>query len=503
MKGAVSATADDDAVSTLPAWLLRAALWGLVALLLAPVVAHAYVGWFSQYMADDYSYAVRLRQFGFFGSQIWWYENWSGRFLATFAMNLGMLLGPHAAGLVPIVVLLCWIAAGIQAGREVALLLGFAAPAPIGALLALLVIGFATMSAPSIGQSFYWMTGSVTFVLPLVLSTAFVGLVLRATRIPADARRSRALAVCAFLLPFLAGGCSESFVAMQSGMLATFALLAWIYAGTNPRHILRLLGIGLSGSVTALAIVALAPGNAVREATSLTMGIDTNPPVSAMMQALLAAIISFLSNTLKTAPVPAFAMTITVPLLLAGISKPMRAGSISSSPWLAWTLAASPFLALASMLALMAPAAYAMADGPPVRTLIAGTFVLAITFVVWSYVAGRALAKGGALPTAVRGVLRGGGATAILLCVAGGSLWNTVHVLDTAPEWQAFSQAWAVADESLRRQADSGAATLSVDTVLNPARLSTLHRDSSWWVNTATAEYYGAGAIVGTAESDE
>ncbi len=52
----------------------------LLAALLLPLLAMAYAGLYSRYMADDYCTTWRALSDGVIGSALWWYNNWGGRF---------------------------------------------------------------------------------------------------------------------------------------------------------------------------------------------------------------------------------------------------------------------------------------------------------------------------------------------------------------------------------------------------------------------------------------
>ena len=56
--------------------------------MMIPLGMHAFMGGFARYIADDFCTLGTLRRLGFFGSQVNWYENWSGRFYFTLVVNL-------------------------------------------------------------------------------------------------------------------------------------------------------------------------------------------------------------------------------------------------------------------------------------------------------------------------------------------------------------------------------------------------------------------------------
>ncbi len=95
-------------------------LGGLAAGLLAlvPLGAHAYLGTFSRYLADDFCTAQTLRRFGFAASQSYWYTSWSGRFSSTFVISLTQSVGPRLTPWLTSLAILLWLAAGVTLARR-------------------------------------------------------------------------------------------------------------------------------------------------------------------------------------------------------------------------------------------------------------------------------------------------------------------------------------------------------------------------------------------------
>ncbi len=77
--------------------------------MMIPLGVHAYLGGFARYIADDFCTLGTLRDLGFLGSQVNWYENWSGRFSFTFTVNLTQLVGPKLTPILPVIALTLWL----------------------------------------------------------------------------------------------------------------------------------------------------------------------------------------------------------------------------------------------------------------------------------------------------------------------------------------------------------------------------------------------------------
>src|SRR5919201_120361 len=97
----------------------------MAGLLAVPLLAHAYVGLYSRYAADDYCTAGQVATRGLLGLELTLYEVWSGRFAFTFIVGLAELIGPGATRVLPGFALAAWVAALTWAISRLGLLLGW------------------------------------------------------------------------------------------------------------------------------------------------------------------------------------------------------------------------------------------------------------------------------------------------------------------------------------------------------------------------------------------
>jgi hypothetical protein len=222
------------------------------ATLLAALATYAWRGWYARYVTDDWCTAAILRERGFFGAMQHHREMWSGRF-SYFPVKATLeAIGPVTTRFTPTIVMLLLGLAAAYAIRRLlpadGLLTSVAAMAVVFALIG------ASPSISNVAGAWYWETGSITYVLPLILFTFWLGL-------PASRMSIRNVAVVSALLMFVAGGMSETTLAAQGAM--TGALLVFGWFRRSPREI----AIGASGLVAtlaALAIMGTAGGNTVR-----------------------------------------------------------------------------------------------------------------------------------------------------------------------------------------------------------------------------------------------
>ncbi|MDG4596353.1 MAG: DUF6056 family protein [Candidatus Contendobacter sp.] len=151
---------------------------GILVFIVAAVIAlFIALSFFDYPSADDFCYAVKARQLGFFGAQAFWYENWSGRYTLNFAYTAFSLLGDifKIYHFPPIILLLstwlgfCFMVAKVSQSK-------------ISKSFIFLTGGICTVlfisGTPNIAQTFYWPGGSFTYQIPNVLLLFLLGLLI-------------------------------------------------------------------------------------------------------------------------------------------------------------------------------------------------------------------------------------------------------------------------------------------------------------------------------------
>ncbi len=249
-------------------WQGRWKTWAAIiggAVILVPIAAAAYMGSLSRYLADDFCTLGSLRDFGFWGSQAYWYTTWSGRFAFTFTVNIVEALGAWLVPLLPAVHLV-----GLLAGAGWAFDRWLAGADDRGSrwtgwFIGGLVVYQTISGTPNLYQSLYWQTGVLTYVTPLVLASFYAVWVLsRRDGVKAGAGGI----VVSGLTMAVAVGFSETVGSLLVAALAGSCLLVWLLAdtGDGKTRALKLLGAGLAGGIVGMLVVAAAPGNAARQA---------------------------------------------------------------------------------------------------------------------------------------------------------------------------------------------------------------------------------------------
>jgi hypothetical protein len=457
------------------------------------LMAHAYLGSFSRYMADDYTLATMARAHGLFGAQVSWYLGWTGRFSFTFVASLLGLIGPATTRFLPALLLTVWIAATAWAISQIHSL-SARTPWTKPVLFAGLIV-FATLeTAPNLVQSLYWQAGALTYIAPLVLLSLYVGIVIRGT---GHGSWSWSSFCGAGILMFVAGGFSDAYVVLQSCGLVLAVIAVEIFA---PQHLKRtvraFLLIGLLGSLLALAIVVIAPGNNAREAYF--------PDHLGLLQISSLTVVyslRFIAKLMLTHPI--------VLLLLLGLPFLMVLRDKSAGNTPVWNrqlcirlLLLIPPATFVLIACCSAPSFYGMSVMLPERARILLSLTFVCGTVVWSWAAGEFLfATLLPLRSNMKQIMRTG-STLLLMLMIVAPLVSFLSTLRLREQARAYAADWDRQDTELRSARQRGVSDVAVQQIgdfqwrlaKGPSDLH-LRTDPDFWINRGTAEYYGLSSV--------
>lgn len=468
---------------------------GLLALafLLVPIAEYAYLGTFSRYIADDFCTAGTLRQLGFWDSQAWWYRSWSGRYSFTFVVTLAHLLGPGVTPWLPASATLSWFAALVRLLRSIPVSWpgnwAWAGPAILAALILSLTFG----GAPNTFQSLHWLTGILTYSLPLILATLFLTELIRHLGPDQLPRRGEAIALAvSALAAFFIGGFSEAYVSLQTGALATVLVFCpLVFPAKHRAPPARILAAALLGSTLALIAIAVAPGTAVRQSLH-----PPPPDLWTLVQRVAADVRVFLYQVAKYQTIR-LVLALLVPAALA-LVVPANRPNLTPRARLAW---ARPLLGIPLFTAILltipfAASEYALSSYPDGRVLIMPLYVLFLGMVLW------AAAVGSVAQSLLAGrwhrnlvVARGLLVCAIAL-LAYDAYQATERVLDQVPAYAEFASAWDARDELLRAWAQRPTETAEAPSLRHMGGLAEIGYDPAEWINVCVAQAYDVAAVV-------
>jgi len=466
----------------------------LAGALLLALVAYAYLGTFSRYMADDFSALRPVQTHGFFGAQITWYQSWTGRFSFSFLNSLFALLGPAMPRCTPGLLLILWLAAAVWASYQIHLLSGNISPSRVVLCAAFII--FATLeTASNLSQSLYWQTAALTHFTPFIPLSLYVGLVGRGMR-RKHLPRKVSLAFAA-ILTFVAGGLADAYVVFQSCALILAILALEVFAGAEVKSRIRaFLVIGLIGSLLALTIVLASPGNAIRQAFFPKQFSVVETVAVAMLYSL-----GFVAKLLIKHPLT-FLVSLTLPLLMV-----MREFSVSDEP--RWSrrlciglLLLTPVTVFLLIVCCTGASVYAISVMLPERARILLSLIFICGTVVWGRAAAEYLAGKLATIGYERKQFISRAASVLLLLVTLAPLISCFSTLKTSEQARSFAADWDRQDSQLKAARQSGIADVSVQQIgdfqlrtgKGPGDLY-LRADPSFWINQVTASYYGLKSV--------
>lgn len=180
-----------------------------------------------RYVADDFMESNLVQQVGM--PIHWFYQNWTGKF--TYALEVGLFKPMDAPGIVTVLAIAIWAGALWMLFHRYEFLL---------------IIPVAIVAAPDAIEAFYWQSGAIGYAMGIALFTLLLVAIWRDWRL------------CAVLLAFILAGTTDTMAVVQ-----IVALIGLWVAFSEHR---TTTAWAMIGAMIGLAVVLLAPGNAVRRA---------------------------------------------------------------------------------------------------------------------------------------------------------------------------------------------------------------------------------------------
>jgi hypothetical protein len=234
---------------------------------------------FSRFAVDDFCVTGMVSRLGFWNAQAHWYLKWIGRWMATLNESVFGWLSASSGkstAVVLIGVALNWTAIAYLC-RVIFLRRGVERAGTRAWNWAGLALGLLFLATPNPSQSWYWLSGTITYAWPLAGIFAAVAYVL-------DPRPVSLLRRIGFFFVGAAVGGSNEAVA---GVLILLLVLGWLWTRfreKNPTRANRLLW-PLLGTLLSFAVVVAAPGNAIRRSElAIVPGANPLPFFDAILQ---------------------------------------------------------------------------------------------------------------------------------------------------------------------------------------------------------------------------
>jgi hypothetical protein len=465
--------------------------WIIGITLTVPLVIHAYLGTYSRYIADDFCTAGSLKELGFLQSQAFWYETWSGRYAFTFVINIIESLGPWTAMLMPAVIILAWISGLALFFRGLAR--RFKLEMDSGAYLlitALIVFGILS-GVGNPYQSIYWLTGVVTYSLPLVLVTIFLAWLLRRNK---NERHSGDLALpgaLALVIAFVIGGFSETYVAVQITLFTGLLASQLILLGNSERYKIFILSAALLGSVIAMVVIIVAPGNAMRAGI-----MPDRPDLLTLLDRTWLDFKIFTSRILNQ-EFWTLALISSIPaltIIACGVTD--RDFWNKSRRQIFLSLLGLPVFTVLLVLASIMPYEYGISSFPDDRVLVISRAALYTSIAIWSAGVGVFIKTFLGIPDRP---LEFVGLIGLLLILGMGmfvSLGEIRSSLDNRGRLTQFAESWDERHEKLTSIENPDDRAVEARSLTHMGGLAEIGYDPDEWINRCVAQYYGLEQVV-------
>lgn len=230
-------------------------LW-LAALLLC-ITPFLLITPFNHPFYDDYCHAAKTLEYGVLGAVKNMYLTWNGKYFSTLLLSFHPLVfgSFNTYKIVPLIlILLTWLSIYFSAS---ALLKGEVAS--VDKLIAATLFTALFMNQiPELTEGYYWMPGSVTYLVGDVLTIFFFGIAVRLFESRGKGRSLLLILNCLLIVAIM--GSSETIMMIFFLLLLAMTIKAFISRDDSKRVWLAFLLV----AALCAAVVTLAPGNAVR-----------------------------------------------------------------------------------------------------------------------------------------------------------------------------------------------------------------------------------------------
>ncbi len=463
------------------------------AVLLVTLAAYAVLGVFNRYVADDYATVAAVRLRGFWSEQILLYRSWTGRFASSALISVAATLPEDLVRVLPGILIAAWVWLLVLALKRILPLTGIT-----GRLILAAAVVYTTLQVtPSPFMSLYWMTGSLTYVAPLLLATLLAGLVCG----PQRAGGSRiATLVGAGAVAFLAGGTSETYAAAQTVALVLAAAVAVSPLSSSGRSKLRVLVVALLASLAALGVIAVAPGNALRNAAIVQI-IGHHPALPDMPGLTVQDTSQFFGSLFSAHWTSVCALAVLAALFgarsRASVNAPSRSLVIA-----ACAVAIGAVIVIASAIA---PSVYEEGRLTNDYGQVVPVYVCVCAVATLGWIGGRALQSAGGRAWTRRAAPA---LMALSACVVvAGPIITVAGMVGALPNihaWADTKDAEAVAALSAHTAGEASVTVpplrgLSTMGVFSHYPWEDLTNDPRFWINEAEATYYGVVTMTASA----
>jgi len=282
--------------------------------------------------------------------------------------------------------------------------------------------------------------------------------------------------------------------AQTSGLFLAVVLALLVKGESFKRTTFRLILGGFVGSTLALAVMVLAPGNAVRQ------GFFPSPPnVLSIIGHSAYFALRFIRISVLASPFLTI-LSVVGPVFLTFLLHPRkdleRPMSLDRSKWSEmWMLTLPAIFGFVVIAFSLAPSVYAYTDFPPVRAWIVPEFIFVCASVLWGTALGLTLSARRAPNKNLRAESLILASALIIALLALVPLASARRILSLAPQVRAYASSWDHRDLEMREAKLKGKRDLIVPALGYTGGLEDLNPDPKHWPNGCVARYYGLDSV--------
>jgi hypothetical protein len=318
-----------------------------------------------RYWADDFCSAIPLRNAGYWGAQVNWWMSWTGRYSYIAFLDIFELLGPWAAKVLPVLIVVGAILALIPA------LLFEVILAPLFVILTLI-------NAPNIIQTFYWQVGSLNYAFEFIFLNLFLSLLAWPKK---KFIFKKFTYISAFLLPLIAAGFSETFALAQIVLIAVLLVIIGLCDFSDKKLRFKLVVIGLISSILSVGIMSLSPGNAARASI-----VDRPESVGFVIKSTFYGTKWYLQRMFM---IPTFVVSLILSATAVFVTVERKWKTFKSfffgTKKMLLVMFLSVLSAIFSTAAVIFSGYYAMAYTPPERAMFVAIYMILVSFFIFSF----------------------------------------------------------------------------------------------------------------------
>ncbi|MCE9645245.1 MAG: DUF6056 family protein [Chloroflexi bacterium] len=445
------------------------------------IILLAYLGSFTQLMADDFCSAYYAERLGIFRSTWYWYITWHGGYSAAIADGFLGLFAKKGIGFVfPIAILVWWVIL-ILMHESILKYYGYDRSLLLLISLSAIVLCGTFILSPTIKPSLLWWGGFRGYIPPLVLFPLYI-----CTYMHFLMRKARLFwnttmwCVVSFLIVLVNSGFSETFTPVQ--LIILVFLLAWIlFTSPQSAQIVPFLLSGIFGGFLGLVLMVVAPGNSARQAF-----FPAPPSLFEIMVISLRGAVYFLGTIFSD---PAKIMMLTgimiTGLTIGAVIGRNRASNTKIAPFVFGS-------GLVFIYCCFPPAAYGQSAFPADHTLVIPAFLLVYSLFSTSLLVGQNLSakfkNQGTLIFKSLYILM------LLTFVFSSLAVSRAYILDI-PSAVRYAEEWQSRDDLIVSIKLSGKQTVLVPSIKNWIGILEPINNPRFFVNSCMSLYYDVGVL--------